>query len=252
MISLNFPLMFPPPPVDGFIVPGGMMPWRQLRLGCHPPGLRPAEGAAGVRPAPDARHGARDQGDRGLLRGRAVRPWSFIQREQASSRSAPPDPGRARRPDRSDVRRRRQAPAPLLALHRPAARPGLRRWEREMIDLASATSFARRDRRGAGRSPGRTRRSCWPRTTAGPTLDVFHVNSWLGEGYLSRAQAENGSAPGDAHRGRLRPGDPPRPRRRLGPDAYAATPSSQGINIVSRVPGTDEPLPDEARPDRRS
>ena len=38
MISLNFPLMFPPPPVDGCIVPGGMMPWRQLRLGCHPPG----------------------------------------------------------------------------------------------------------------------------------------------------------------------------------------------------------------------
>ena len=31
--------MFPPPPVEGCVVPGGMMPWRQLRLGCHPPGL---------------------------------------------------------------------------------------------------------------------------------------------------------------------------------------------------------------------
>jgi len=39
VISLNFPLMFPAPPVDGCVVPGGMMPWRQLRLGCHPPGL---------------------------------------------------------------------------------------------------------------------------------------------------------------------------------------------------------------------
>ena len=39
IISLNFPLMFPPPPVEGAVVPGGMMPWRQLRLGCHPPGL---------------------------------------------------------------------------------------------------------------------------------------------------------------------------------------------------------------------
>ena len=39
VISLNFPLMFPPPPVEGAVVPGGMMPWRQLRLGCHPPGL---------------------------------------------------------------------------------------------------------------------------------------------------------------------------------------------------------------------
>src|SRR3712207_7881762 len=31
--------MFPAPAVDGCVVPGGMMPWRQLRLGCHPPGL---------------------------------------------------------------------------------------------------------------------------------------------------------------------------------------------------------------------
>lgn len=38
-IALNFPLTFPPPDVDGFVVPGGWMPWRQLRLGCHPPGL---------------------------------------------------------------------------------------------------------------------------------------------------------------------------------------------------------------------
>jgi predicted AlkP superfamily phosphohydrolase/phosphomutase len=36
---LNFPLTFPPPKIDGHIVPGGFMPWRQLRLGCHPPGL---------------------------------------------------------------------------------------------------------------------------------------------------------------------------------------------------------------------
>jgi predicted AlkP superfamily phosphohydrolase/phosphomutase len=39
MIALNFPLMFPPPAVNGCVVPGGWMPWRQLRLGCYPPGL---------------------------------------------------------------------------------------------------------------------------------------------------------------------------------------------------------------------
>jgi predicted AlkP superfamily phosphohydrolase/phosphomutase len=39
VVSLNFPLMFPPPDVDGYVVPGGWMPWKQLRLGCHPPGL---------------------------------------------------------------------------------------------------------------------------------------------------------------------------------------------------------------------
>jgi predicted AlkP superfamily phosphohydrolase/phosphomutase len=36
---LNFPLTFPPPKIDGHIVPGGFMPWRQLRLGIHPEGL---------------------------------------------------------------------------------------------------------------------------------------------------------------------------------------------------------------------
>jgi predicted AlkP superfamily phosphohydrolase/phosphomutase len=35
---LNFPLMFPPPKIEGYVVPG-WMPWRQLRLGCHPEGL---------------------------------------------------------------------------------------------------------------------------------------------------------------------------------------------------------------------
>jgi len=35
---LNFPLMFPPPQISGYVVPG-WMPWRQLRLGCHPPNL---------------------------------------------------------------------------------------------------------------------------------------------------------------------------------------------------------------------
>jgi predicted AlkP superfamily phosphohydrolase/phosphomutase len=36
---LNFPLTFPPPPMDGYLMPGGWMPWKQLRLGCHPEGL---------------------------------------------------------------------------------------------------------------------------------------------------------------------------------------------------------------------
>ncbi len=35
---LNFPSMFPPPGIEGFIVPG-WVPWKQLRLGCHPGGL---------------------------------------------------------------------------------------------------------------------------------------------------------------------------------------------------------------------
>jgi len=38
-IVLNFPVTFPAPKVAGAVVPGGFMPWRQLRLGCHPEGL---------------------------------------------------------------------------------------------------------------------------------------------------------------------------------------------------------------------
>jgi predicted AlkP superfamily phosphohydrolase/phosphomutase len=36
---LNFPLTYPPPDIDGYVVPGGWMPWRHLRLGCHPAGF---------------------------------------------------------------------------------------------------------------------------------------------------------------------------------------------------------------------
>ncbi len=36
--SLNFPVMLPPPKVDGNVI-GGWVPWRQLRLACHPKDL---------------------------------------------------------------------------------------------------------------------------------------------------------------------------------------------------------------------
>ncbi|MEZ4767672.1 MAG: alkaline phosphatase family protein [Caldilineales bacterium] len=35
---VNFPVHFPPPAIDGVVI-AGWMPWRQLRLGCHPPDL---------------------------------------------------------------------------------------------------------------------------------------------------------------------------------------------------------------------
>ncbi|MGH6692428.1 MAG: alkaline phosphatase family protein, partial [Gammaproteobacteria bacterium] len=50
---LNFPLTFPAPPINGHVVPGGWMPWRQLPLACRPatlyarlaelPGFNPRE-----------------------------------------------------------------------------------------------------------------------------------------------------------------------------------------------------------------
>ncbi len=39
VISLDFPTMFPSPAINGYVVPGGWMPWRQLRLGCYPSDL---------------------------------------------------------------------------------------------------------------------------------------------------------------------------------------------------------------------
>ena len=35
---INFPLTYPAPQIDGFVVPG-WMPWRQVKLGCYPKGL---------------------------------------------------------------------------------------------------------------------------------------------------------------------------------------------------------------------
>jgi predicted AlkP superfamily phosphohydrolase/phosphomutase len=37
--TLNFPLMLPPPEINGNVVSGGWMTWRQLRLGCYPDDL---------------------------------------------------------------------------------------------------------------------------------------------------------------------------------------------------------------------
>ena len=82
----------------------------------------------------------------------------------------------------------------------------------------------------------------------GPTRDVFHVNSWLErEGYLAWADGQNGAPDGDTQVGFA---EVTRHVHALDWErtlAYAATPSSQGINIVSRVPGSDEPLPEETR-----
>jgi predicted AlkP superfamily phosphohydrolase/phosphomutase len=83
----------------------------------------------------------------------------------------------------------------------------------------------------------------------GPTQDVFHVNSWLEqEGLLY--WAESGSAA--RRRSSTDVGFAEMTRHVHAVDwsrtlAYAATPSSQGIHIVERVPGKDAPLPEDVR-----
>jgi predicted AlkP superfamily phosphohydrolase/phosphomutase len=255
VIALNFPLMFPAPPVDGCIVPGGMMPWRQLRLGCHPPGLFDRlKALPGFNPramldmelevkaidgCPDDEHAAYVQ--------------QHIEREQRWLEVA-----------RHLIR---EEPAQLIAVMfdgvdklqhlcwrfiDPACRPAdPTRWESEMIDrceryFASVDAIVAELVALAG-----------PDATVllasdhgfGPTHDVFHVNSWLErQGYLAWA---GGQDDGD-HRDATQVGFAEMTRHVHAVDwsrtlAYAATPSSQGIQVVGRVPGTDDPLPAETR-----
>lgn len=66
---LNFPVMFPPPALDGYVI-SGWMPWRQLRLGCHPadvydrlkarPGFNPRELAMDMELEAKATEGCRE------------------------------------------------------------------------------------------------------------------------------------------------------------------------------------------------
>ena len=253
VISLNFPLTFPAPPVEGAVVPGGMMPWRQLRLGCHPPGLydrlkalpefNPREmldmelEIKAIDGCPEA-----ELADFIELHIRRERRWAEVLRHLMSTEQADLvavlfdgvdklqhlcwrfiDP--ACRPDRPDA------------------------WEREMIELCE------RYFRSLDEQLARILELAGPQATVvlasdhgfGPTREVFHVNSWLEQqGYLAwadrdereRAATDVGFAEMTRHVNAL---DWSRTV------AYAATPSSQGIHLVDRVPGSEEPLPDPVR-----
>jgi predicted AlkP superfamily phosphohydrolase/phosphomutase len=255
VLSLNFPLMFPPPAVDGYIVPGGMMPWRQLRLGCHPPGLF----------------------DR-LKALPGFNPREMLDMElEIKAVEGCPDDEQAAWVERHIQRERRWAavarhliqdePADLIGVMfdgvdklqhlcwrflDPACRPARPlRWERQMIELCE------RYFRALDSMLAELVELAGPTATVvlasdhgfGPTEDVFHVNSWLErEGYLSWAKGQDGAATADA----TEVGFAHVTRHVHAVDwertlAYAATPSSQAINVVSRVPGTEEPLPEAAR-----
>jgi predicted AlkP superfamily phosphohydrolase/phosphomutase len=255
IIALNFPLMFPPPPVDGCVVPGGMMPWRQLRLGCHPPGLfdrlkalpsfNPREmldmelEIKAIEGCPDDEYA--DWVERHIRREQR---WFEVLRHLM-----------------------REEPAELVGVlfdgvdklqHLcwrfidPACRPARpSSWEQEMIERCE------RYFRALDAMIAELVELVGPDATVvlasdhgfGPTRDVFHVNSWLErEGYLIWAEGES-TAKGRAD---TEVGFAEITRHLHALDwtrtlAYAATPSSQGINVVDRTPGTDDPLPNGMR-----
>lgn len=254
VISLNFPLMFPPPPVDGYVVPGGMMPWRQLRLGCHPPGLFDRlKALPGFKPREMLDMELEIKAIEGCPDDEYAQ-WveSHIQREQRWAEVA-----------RHLIA---EEPADLIGVlfdgvdklqHLcwrfidPACRPARpSAWEREMIERCERY-FSALDAIIADLVA-----LAGPETVIlasdhgfGPTSEVFHVNSWLErEGYLTWADRPNGDAGGDG----TELGFAEMTRHVHAVDwtqtlAYAATASGQGINIVSRVPGTEDPLSEDAR-----
>lgn len=255
VISLNYPLMFPAPPVNGAVVPGGMMPWRQLRLGCHPPGLfqrlqqleefEPREmldmemEVKAIDGCPEEEYEAWVK-----LHIRREKRWAAVLRHLME-----------------------EEPADLIGIlfdgvdklqHLcwrfidPACRPtDPTEWEQEMIDLC-ASYFSSLDGLLA-----EIVADAGPDATVvvtsdhgfGPTRDVFHVNSWLEqEGYLFWASEDERAK----SRGATDVGFAEMTRHVHAIDwsrtvAYSATPSSQGIHIVEKIPGTSGRLPEEAR-----
>jgi predicted AlkP superfamily phosphohydrolase/phosphomutase len=255
IVSLNFPLMFPAPAVEGAVVPGGMMPWRQLRLGCHPPGLFQR-----LKELPS--FNAREMLDMELevkaidgcpeeeyadwveLHIRRERRWAdvmaYLMEEERADLMAIMFDG----VDKLQHLCWRFIDPACLPEH-PTE------WERSMIERCERY-FSSLD----GLVANMVRRA-GPEATViltsdhgfGPTRDVFHINSWLEEqGYLYWAEAQNGDRPRSA----TDVGFAEMTRHVHALDwsrtlAYAATPSSQGINIVERVPGSEAPLPEDVR-----
>lgn len=254
--ALNFPLMFPPPDVNGSVVPGGWMPWRQLRLGCHPPGLFDRLKAL---PTFNARELALDM----ALEAKAIE--GCADEEYADWIAL-----HTRREQRwFDILRylMREEPADLTGIvfdgvdklqHLcwrfldPACQPSQPSqpspWEQEIIRLLEAY-FRQLDEILAEivalAGPG-TAVVMASDHGFGPSSDVFYLNSWLEQhGYLT--WADNSDV---QHQDTPLVGFGQMTRHIFELDwertiAYAATPSSQGIHIVTRRPGSDEVMSPE-------
>jgi len=245
VISLNYPVMFPPPAVNGIVVPGGWMPWRQLRLGCHPPGLFDR---LKLLPSFDPREMALDM----TLEAKAI---EGCRREEYAEWIA------------LHIRREQrwfEVLEHVLSTDRPADLVGIMfdgtdklqhlcwrfidvacqpgeptSWEQQMIELCEGY-FRRLDG-----LIEQTVALAGPDPTVlvvsdhgfGPTWDLFYINAWLEQqGWLAWNDARAGSPAEEAQIGFAQ-----MTRHVYALDwertvAYAATPTSQGINLVDSAP----------------
>jgi predicted AlkP superfamily phosphohydrolase/phosphomutase len=251
VISLNFPLMFPPPAVNGYVVPGGWMPWRQLRLGCHPPGLfdrlktlpsfEPRELALDMKLEAKAIEGcaAEEYADWIELHTRREQRWFEIFRylvadDEPADLMAVMFDG----PDKLQHLCWRFID-PAFQPEEPSA------WEAEIVALCeqyfrSLDAIIRDLVELAGPDPTVVLASDHG---FGPSWDVFYLNAWLEQqGYLAWAGAD---ASGPADTPQVGFGQITRHvfeldwRRTV---AYAATPSSQGIHIVRQAADGGAPM----------
>jgi predicted AlkP superfamily phosphohydrolase/phosphomutase len=242
--ALNFPLMFPPPDVNGCVVPGGWMPWRQLRLGCHPPGLfdrlkslpsfNARELAMDMALEEKALEGCADEEYAGwiALHTRREQRWfdilSFLMHEDSADLTAVLFDGVDKLQHLCwrflDPACRRENPS---------------QWERTITDLCEGY-FRELDGLIA-----RIVALAGPDANVvlasdhgfGPTSDIFYVNTWLEqEGYLAWS---GGLGADQADAAKFGIGQIARHVFELDWErtaAYAATPSSQGIHIVRKTP----------------
>lgn len=257
--ALNFPVTFPAPAVNGCVVPGGWMPWRQLRLGCYPQGLFDRLKAL---PSFNAQELAMDAAlEEKAVEGCAAEEYAdwialHTRREQRWF----------------DVAHylMREEPADLVGIVFDGVdklqhlcwrfldpsfwTPDPSAWELEM--RARCEAYFRQldgmieelvDLAGPGASV-----IVASDHGGGPAANVFYLNTWLErQGYLAWAGRGDAEVAEGSHLGLRRIS---RHVYELDWDrtvAYAATPSSQGIQIVTRKPGGGQEMsPEEYRETR--
>jgi predicted AlkP superfamily phosphohydrolase/phosphomutase len=244
IIALNYPLMFPPPAVNGSVVPGGWIPWRQLRLGCYPPGLFDR---LKTLPSFNAREMALDMAlEEKAIEGCAAeeyaewielhirrdRRWfdilDYLMTEESAELTAIMFDG---------VDKLQHLCWRFID---PACQPANpTEWEAAIISKCESY-FRQLDgllQRAVERAGSEARTIIGSDHGAGPTSDIFYVNTWLEQqGYLGWA-ADGPAASGNLPR--LGMSQFARHNQTLDwtrTTAYAATPSSNGIFLVRKSP----------------
>jgi predicted AlkP superfamily phosphohydrolase/phosphomutase len=245
--TLNFPLMFPAPRIEGHVV-AGWVPWKQLRLACHPEGLFSRLQSL---PGFDQRELAMDikleeRATEGCANADEYAPWIelHIRREQhwleilEYLMDTEPSDLTAVLFDGVDKLQH----LCWRFIDAPADAEWQESWERRAFELCREY-FRRLDgiiERICSRAGPEARIFIASDHGFGPTRQVFHVNAWLErQGYLawSNGHGANASDPALLGVGRVA-------RHTFQMDwtrtrAFATTPTSNGI-YITELPGVSK------------